>query len=253
MRKQTDDPMPSGMPDMSTTTQVDQHHAAGVTTLTLDDGKANVMTLPMLHALDTALARAQSEAAAVVLTGRARTFSGGFDLAAFRRGGPDLVALLESGARLAARLLGYPRPVVVACNGHAVAMGALLLLVADHRLCASADLRIQLNEVHSGLTMPRFAIALCRQRLATPQQHAAVATSRPFGPNEAMTAGFFDELAEPDGLLQRARTVAGQLGALPAAAFERTKRRLAHPHLLSLDQAIADDVREWQAMVAAGT
>lgn len=226
---------------------VARDRATGVTTLTLDDGKANVMNVEMLRALDAALTRAQAESAAVVLTAKGRAFSGGFDLGAFRRDRRELAKMLEAGARLTARLLAYPRPVVAACNGHAIAMGAFLLLAADARLCAAADLRIQLNEVQIGLTMPRFAIALCRQRLAPAGLHASIVTSRPFGAAEAVAAGFVDELVEPGGLLPAAQALAGRLAALPAPAFEATKRRLAQPLLRHLEEAIADDLAEWRA------
>ena len=228
-------------------------HADGVTTITLHDGKANVMSLAMLRALDDALESAQAAQAAVVLAARGRAFSGGFDLATFQRRGPELVQMLEAGARLAARLLRHPRPVVVACQGHAVAMGAFLLLSADHRLCSDADLRIQLNEVQVGLTMPQFAIALCRQRLVPASVHAAVATARPFSPAEAMSAGFVDELVDPATLLSAAREHALRMAAYPMPAFDASKRRLVAPALQALEQAIAEDVADWRAQSITDT
>ena len=226
-------------------------HADGVSTITLHDGKANVMGLEMLRALDDALGAAQAVHAAVVLTARGKAFSGGFDLATFQRRGPDLVNMLEAGARLAARLLAFPRPVVVACQGHAVAMGAFLLLAADSRLCADTDLRIQLNEVQVGLTMPRFAIALCRHRLTPASLHAAIVTASPFSPIQALSAGFVDELAAPADLLAAAQRHAQQLARYPTAAFESTKRRSAIPGLQALEQAIEEDLAEWRTRATA--
>jgi len=235
---------------MSRDTLLSSDHADGVTTITLHDGKANVMSLDMLRALDDALGAAQADRAAVVLVARGKAFSGGFDLATFQQRGPELVQMLEAGARLAARLLGYPRPVVAACQGHAVAMGAFLLLAADLRLCANADLRIQLNEVQVGLTMPRFAIALCRQRLTPASQHAAIATARPFHPAQALSAGFVDELVDPATLLAAARQHALQLAGYPVDAFEASKRRLVAPALQALEQAIAEDVADWRTQAS---
>ena len=228
-------------------------HTDGVTTITLHDGKANVMGLEMLRALDDALGAAQAVHAAVVLTARGKAFSGGFDLATFQRRGPELANMLEAGARLAARLLAFPRPVVVACQGHAVAMGAFLLLAADSRLCADTDLRIQLNEVQVGLTMPRFAIALCRHRLTPASLHAAIVTARPFNAAQALSAGFADELAAPADLLAAAQRHAQRLADYPAAAFESTKRRSATPGLQAIDQAIKEDVAEWRTRAISDT
>lgn len=238
---------------MSNDPLLSSEHADGVTTITLHDGKANVMSLAMLRALDGALDAANADRAAVVLAARGKAFSGGFDLGAFERRGLELVQMLEAGARLAARLLAYPRPVVAACSGHAIAMGAFLLLSADHRLCARSDLRIQLNEVQAGLTMPHFAIALCRQRLTPPSLHAAVVTARPFSAEQALAAGFVDELVEPAALLDTAQHHARRLAGYPALAFEATKRRLGAPALQALEQAIAQDTADWRARAETAT
>lgn len=238
---------------MSPDTLLSSEHAQGVTTITLHDGKANVMSLDMLRALDDALDAAQDARSAVVLAARGKAFSGGFDLATFQRRGPELVQMLEAGARLAARLIACPRPVVVACQGHAVAMGAFLLLGADLRLCADADLRVQLNEVQVGLTMPRFAIALCRHRLTPASLHAAIVTARPFNAAQAMSAGFVDELIDPAGLLGSAQQHALRLAGYPMGAFEASKRRAAAPALQALEQAIEEDVADWRMRAVADT
>src|ERR1700744_1477614 len=52
-----------------------------IATLTMDDGKVNVLSPKMLEELQHALDRAEQEAGVVVLTGRDGRFSGGFDLA----------------------------------------------------------------------------------------------------------------------------------------------------------------------------
>jgi enoyl-CoA hydratase len=236
---------------MSSDALLSSVHADGVTTITMHDGKANVMSLDMLGALDGALNAAQADRAAVVLAARGKSFSGGFDLGAFERRGAELAQMLEAGARLAARVLAYPRPVVAACSGHAVAMGTFLLLSADHRLCSNAELRIQLNEVQVGLTMPRFAVALCRQRLTPPSLHAAIVTARAFTAAQALSAGFVDELVDPAELLASAQRHAQRLAGFAPQAFEATKRRLGEPALQALEQAITDDVADWRALTRA--
>src|SRR5215472_1534143 len=105
-----------------------------VATVTMDDGKVNVLSVEMLDQLNGALDRALDDDAVVVLTGRDGVFSAGFDLAVLRAGGPAAAQMLLAGFELAERLLQFPRPVVVACSGHAVAMGVFLLLSGDYRI-----------------------------------------------------------------------------------------------------------------------
>ena len=104
-----------------------------IATIVMDDGKVNALSLEMLGAVNGALDRAVSDAAVVVLTGREGIFSAGFDLKVLRGGGADAGAMLLGGFELAVRLLAFPTPVVVACTGHAVAMGVFLLLSGDYR------------------------------------------------------------------------------------------------------------------------
>ena len=224
--------------------------ADGIATLTMDDGKANVMSVAMLRKLNEALDRAGLDQAVVVLGGRAGMFSGGFDLGAFKRSPAELCEMLEAGARLTHRLLSFPRPVLAVCTGHAIAMGAFLLLSADVRIGVDQGARIQVNEVQIGLTLPRFAIEVCRQRLAPAHLHEAAVTAEPCTPQQAVVAGFLDAVAPTDTLAAVARERATRLTTLNAEAFTATKQRLRGETLARLSEAIRDDVADWSARFA---
>jgi enoyl-CoA hydratase len=219
----------------------------GIATLTMDDGKANVMSLAMLQALNAALDRAQADQAAVLLTGRAGMFSGGFDLAVFKRTPEEQFRMLEAGALMTQRLLSFPLPLVMACSGHAIAMGAFLLLCADARIGVDQGARIQINEVQIGLTLPRFAIEVSRQRLAPAHFNLAAGTAEPYAPQQAVVAGFLDEIVPADTLAVVARERAGRLLKLHAEAFAATKLRLRHGALEALREAIREDLVDWAA------
>src|SRR5712671_4161796 len=94
-----------------------------IATITMDDGKVNALSLAMLTELGEAFDHAEADGAVVVLTGREGRFSAGFDLGVLRAGGDDAWAMLRAGFELSARLLAFPTPVVIACPGHAIAMG----------------------------------------------------------------------------------------------------------------------------------
>ena len=100
-----------------------------VATITMDDGRVNALASPMLEELNAGLDRAEADAMVVVLAGRTGVFSAGFDLSVLMGGGPDALAMLRGGFELAHRLLSFPKPVLIACTGHAIAMGSFLLLV----------------------------------------------------------------------------------------------------------------------------
>src|SRR5262245_27428807 len=113
-----------------------------VATITMDDGKVNVMSPSMATALNTALDRAEADRAVVLLTGRTGVFSAGFDLGVLRAGGSEAAAMVRAGFELAERVLSFPLPVVIACPGHAVAMGVFLLLSGDYRVGVAGPYKI---------------------------------------------------------------------------------------------------------------
>ena len=197
-----------------------------VSVVTMDDGKVNALSEAMFLALNAALDRAQADATVVLLTGRPKLFSAGFDLAVFKRGKAEQVAMLSAGARMTERLLSFPAPVVAAAGGHAIAMGAFLLLSADVRFGVSNSATlIQANEVEIGMTVPRFATEVCRQRLAPAHFNRVVITAEPYSPQRAVEAGFLDELVPADQLLSAARAKAAALAKLVRENHVATKLR----------------------------
>jgi enoyl-CoA hydratase len=202
-----------------------------VATIVLDDGKANVMSLPMLTEIGAALDRAAADRAVVVLTGRDGIFSGGFDLKVLRAGGSEAIAMVRAGFELAERVLAFPMPVVIACPGHAVAMGAFLLLSGDYRIGVRGAYKFTANEVAIGLTMPFAAIEILRQRLAPAEFSRAVMLAETFSPEAAVEAGFLDRVVESSELQTAARATAVALSSLDMRAHAETKLR-ARAHTL---------------------
>lgn len=229
------------------TTLVGYRLEDSVATITMDDGKVNVMSPRMLTELNAALDRAEADGAVVVLAGREGVFSAGFDLQILRAGGFEATAMVRAGFELAERVLAFPRPVVIVCTGHAVAMGVFLLLSGDYRLGASGSYKLTANEVAIGLTMPRAAVEILRQRLAPAHFNRAVTIAEPFSPDNAVEAGFLDQLvpaAELDGV---ARDVARRLSALDMAAHEASKLRARMPALAAVRSAIDADYAAFRA------
>ena len=221
----------------------------GIATITLDDGKVNVLSLSTLAAINSALDRAEADRAVVVLTGREALFSAGFDLAVLNAGGTDALDMLRAGFELAARILAFPTPVVIACTGHAIAMGVFLLLAGDYRVGAAGPYKITANEVAIGLTMPRAAVEICRQRLAPAHFNRAVVLAELFTPEDAVDAGFLDRVVPASELRDVARTTAELLTTLDMHAHAATKLRARQPALQAIRAAIETDDAELRVPV----
>jgi enoyl-CoA hydratase len=213
-----------------------------IATITMDDGKVNVLSPLMLAELSRALDRAAADRAVVVLSGRSGVFSAGFDLGVLATGGREGRDMLLAGFELGERLLSFPAPVVIACTGHALAMGVFLVLSADYRVGASGDHKISANEVAIGITMPAFGVEICRQRLGPSFFNRAVINAEVFSPDEAAVAGFLDRVVPGPDLQDVARGVAGQLGGLDRQSHTATKLRARELTLEAIRSAIeADD------------
>jgi enoyl-CoA hydratase len=231
---------------LSVTARTRYELADGIATITLDDGKANALSPAMLAELNGALDRAQADKALVVLTGREGMFSAGFDLGVMGRGGEEAFSMLLAGFRLAERLLSFPKPVVIACSGHALAMGVFLVLSGDERIGVEGAFKIGANEVAICLTMPYSAVEICRQRLAPAHFQRAVNNAEIYAPAEAVAAGFLDRLVPASELAVQARAAAVRLARLNQPAHAASKLRSRAHSLAALRQAIeadADDLR----------
>jgi enoyl-CoA hydratase len=209
----------------------------GIATLTLDDGKANAMAPAMSAALNENLDRATGKAKAVIIQGRKGIFCGGFDLKVIN-GGDDALKteMRESGMNLLKRLYLSPQPIVIAVTGHAVAMGALLLLTGDARIGTAGDFRIGLNETGIGLSLPSTGLELARDRLAPIFMQRATINAELFAPKEAVAAGYLDQVHPPEDFNMAVKETAQTLASLDPTAFAETKRRVRQP---TLDRIIA--------------
>jgi enoyl-CoA hydratase len=199
--------------------------AGGIGTITMDDGKVNVFSIPMLRAVHAAFDRAEHDQAVVVLSGREGMFSAGFDLNVLAGPDDEVLELLTLGSTLAERILAFPTPVVAACSGHAYPAGAFLLLAADRRVGADGPFRIGLNEVRIGITVPWFAIELARHRLHPALFDRSVFNATMYSPADAVVAGFLDQVVPAGDLMAASLEVAAELVVLDPAAYAATKLR----------------------------
>lgn len=219
-----------------------------VARIAMDDGKANVLSSPMQAELHHGLDQAERDEAVVILTGKPGLFSGGFDLGVLRAGGDDALAMLKGGFELAERLLSFPYPVVIACSGHAIAMALFVVLSGDYRIGVTGDARLTANEVAIGLTLPRAAIEICRQRLTPAAFNRAVLLAEPFSGQQAVEGGLLDAVVDPSELDARAHEVATALRGLDMAAHKNTKLRARGPLLAALRAAIDQDDGDLRAL-----
>jgi enoyl-CoA hydratase len=205
---------------------IERSSSGNVVTIRLAHGKVSALDLELAEALAlTVNELATSEARAVVFTGTGSSFSAGVDLFRVVDGGRAYVErFFPALARLILDLFAFPKPLVIALNGHAIAGGAIFTLCGDYRLMAAGNGRIGMPELLVGVPFPASVLEVVR--FAVPPQHlqTLLYTGRTVEPQEALRLGLVDEVT--DSLEARAQAVAAQLASLPAEAFGLAKRQL---------------------------
>src|SRR3954454_24707662 len=143
--------------------------SGNVAVVRIDRPPANALDLDLLsegHEVREQLA--EDGPGAVVLTGRDRFFSAGMDLkAAPAMSTSDQRNTVGGINRLFAGWYSFPRPVVAAVNGHAVAGGLILALCADRRVGATEG-KLGLTELRAGLPYPLAAVSVVRSERPPP-------------------------------------------------------------------------------------
>jgi enoyl-CoA hydratase len=215
----------------------------------MDDGKANALSHQMVEGLIAALARAEQEASAMILAGRPERFCAGFDLRVMMSGPEQATTLLRAGADLFTKMYGAAIPLVIACTGHALAGGSLVVLTGDYRIGAAGAHKIGLNEVAIGLPVPVLAMELARDRLSKRHLTHATLLAQIYDPEGAVAAGYLDTVVAADDVLARAKTEAVRLGGLPRKAFVATKTRLRGAMIARVRASLEDDMRDIQTLL----
>lgn len=206
-------------------TLIDSDRRGAVELLRINTGRANLLDRDGLAAIGEAFAAAESrsESQVLLLTGRPGIFCGGFDPGALAADGDALLVATEALLRALLR----SRLRVVACvSGHALSVGAALLLAADVRVGAKGPFKVGFPEVGLGQTPSPFVIDLARQRLSRRQFETATLLGRLFAPEEAVQAGFIDWLESARRAAKAASETAESLAALPEAAYLETVARV---------------------------
>lgn len=216
---------------------IDLETRGDVAVVQLAHGRANVLDLELCRELASTLSRLESgPARAVVLTGSGSSFSAGVDLLRVVDGGADYVrSFIPALCDAARQVFAFPRPLVAAINGHAIAGGCLIACAADVRLMAAGGGGIGVPELKVGVPFPAAALEILRYSAPAVGAQRLIMSGRILSPTEAVDSGLVDEVVPPEELLDRAVGAAEALLRVPAVSFALTKRQLRGPALARLD------------------
>lgn len=205
----------------------------GLARLVMDRGKTHALDPVIVDELRTAFndLRSDESVKAVILTGAGdRYFCNGLDVAALlelKNG--EMVRFFDSFIALYTEMYLFPRPLVAAINGHAMAGGLILAMTADFRLIGAENRYVGLTEVRLGLPVPDGAVQILTSIVGNRIAQRLALSGEPLLPEAAYRAGLINEVTSFKHLDEVAETVARDLATVPGTAYGYTKRYMRLP------------------------
>ncbi|WP_052374538.1 enoyl-CoA hydratase/isomerase family protein [Chondromyces apiculatus] len=207
-----------------------------VAVLTLELGRSNAINGAFIEEVNGALDALEGDAGvkAVVVTGQGKIFCVGLDLVETTALEADALAqFVDAFDAMFLRLATFPKPVVAAINGHAIAGGCLLAMSADYRVMAAGKARIGVNEAALGLSLPSASFEVARRGIPAASWTEALFEGRLFEAEEALKAGLVHKLAASD-VVAEAVEVGKRLSAGSPKAVRVLKADLVAPLVASV-------------------
>lgn len=205
---------------------IERHDQDGIVTLRLAHGKVSAMDLELCEEIVRQLDAAR-DARAVIFTGTGSTFSAGVDLYRLVDGGADYAYRFGPAlVNMITAVFTFPRPVIAAVNGHAIAGGAIMVFASDYRIMAAGNGRIGVPELAVGVAFPSIALEVARYGIAPQHVQEIIYLAKTVLPDEALQKGMVDEVVDPAQLEARAMEIARKLAAVPPEPFRLNKEQL---------------------------
>jgi enoyl-CoA hydratase len=209
----------------------------GVATLTLSRSeRRNALSIKLRNEITQQLDSWATDSAvrAVVLTGAGSTFCAGFDLDEFAQA--DLAPTIkDSSHRYHLAVWQFPKPLLAAINGPAVAGGMDLCVLCDFRI-ASTSASFGHPEIKFGAP-PLFTPLQWIVGVGVARDLCL--TGRRIDAGEALRIGLVNRVTEPGTLLADALAMARVIIEAPQAALECTKRYLISSPSATFEEAFA--------------
>ncbi|MBW1753142.1 MAG: enoyl-CoA hydratase/isomerase family protein [Deltaproteobacteria bacterium] len=192
-----------------------------IATVTLARGKVNALNEQMFREIRTSFQDLEksAEVRAVILTGRGKFFSFGFDipeLLSYSK--DDFIRYLTKFANFYNYLFLFPKPVIAALNGHTIAGGCMLANACDFRVMVAEKAKIALNEITFGASVFAGSVAILKFCVGSKNAETILYSGAMYSP-----------VVPAENLMQTAEKAAVDFASKSAAAFSSIKGLLRGP------------------------
>jgi 3,2-trans-enoyl-CoA isomerase len=211
---------------------IDVSRQDGTAILTLRRGKVNALNEALVNELHGIFQGLETDdsVSSVILTGHGKFFTFGFDIPEFLGYTKDaFIRYLRAFTGLYTYIWMFPKPVVMAINGHAIAGGCMMAMAGDYRVMVSGKARISLNEITFGSSVFCGCVEMLKFWVGGQRAQRIVYSGDMYTADQALDLGLIDHMSSAEGLAGHAIDVARTLAANDPATFLSIKRLLRKP------------------------
>ena len=187
----------------------------------LKRGKVNALNEPLVEEIYQCFKELEDDydTRAVIVTGQGSFFSFGFDIPEFLSYSPkEFARYLTKFTGLYTYIFAYPKPVVMALNGHTIAGGCMLAIAGDYRVMVSGKARISLNELSFGSSVFAGSVIMLKYLTGARFAEQVLLGASMYSAEQAKSMGLVDEVATEAELMKAATARAQEyLGKYPPA------------------------------------
>jgi methylglutaconyl-CoA hydratase len=226
-----------------------QFETAGeIGTITLNrPDKRNSISPEMIDDLLAALDEAErGPARVIILTGAGKAFCAGMDLEALRglaaQSEAQHMADAERMGKMFYRVYSFPKPLIAAVNGPAIAGGTGLATLVDFTL-AVPEAKFGYTEVRIGFLPAVVSVFVLRQT-GEKRTRELLLTGKIFDAAEAQRLGLVTQIVAPEKLMDAARELAETLIASSPTSLALTKRLILRWNKAEIERDLAIAIRE---------
>ncbi|MFC8244804.1 enoyl-CoA hydratase/isomerase family protein [Streptomyces chartreusis] len=218
-----------------------------IATITLVNGKKNLLNPAVMNELHDAIAAADDDqnVLSIILTATGDMFCGGLDIAEIQNGG-DPAEFATALVRLLKLMPQIGTSLVCAVNGDALASGFSIACACDFVLAVPESV-LGTFEASIGI-WPMIAQVPPLQRMLPRHALQNIMTGVPFSADEALKFGAINKIADADCLQQEARKMA--LAASGAGSALRSGRQSFYRFVdLPYEEALDEAYHSFTAML----
>ena len=207
---------------------ITEKHNRGVMSLTMNCAPVNALTSSNLMYLYNLLGDLEKDRSvhALVVNSSFKVFSAGINLKDAKDFTSDQQTLMVKGLNFAfSKLFQFPKPVIVAAEGAAIAGGFFFILTSDYRV-GGAKSMYGLAEARVGVDFPKPLLEIAKSVLSAADLRRLMQSGNPINSKQALTSGIIDEIVDTGEAFNRALIVAEDYSNIPKKTYGRIKRQV---------------------------